>query len=194
MAGQFNSVTVLFRLLSEDNLTGTFEKVIGQQEKVQGAINRSTESYQKMNAAMKEAGMNKQQIAGVQTTLEKTDAETQKVNASLKTMQEQMRLVGADQNQIDKVTTSMVSSTMATNKSTSAMGRLKKGIGGIGLAAGAAFTVAGFYLSQWVESCLQAATTIQQQNMAIGGAMGLNATQSIAAGPTDTKYYNECNV
>ena len=181
MAGGFNAINILFRLTAEDNLTGGFNKAKSAMATLDEQAGKLQMSMTKVNAAMD--GMDPAMVSKVTESLDGTDMATQRWNADLNKVIAKMREVGATSEQMQTVAGKLTTMREQEDKNVVGLSGMRSGISGIAIAAGAAFTMAGYYLENFVQECIKASTTIQQQNMEIGASMGLNAVQSIQQGP-----------
>jgi hypothetical protein len=181
MAGGINGVTVLFRLLSEDNVSGALNKIYGNVDKLEGALGKTNITAKQLESAMKEAGAG-DSFNKVKTDLEGTTTAAGKLQADLKKVEASMKDAG-DADKFPAVKKNLEDAAASADKTTTANGKLAKSFDGIKLAAGAALTGAGMYMEGFVQTCLSASITIQANNQKIGGSMGLTATQTIAATP-----------
>ena len=181
MAEGFNAINILFRLTSEDNLTGGFNKAKSAMATLDEQAGKLQMSMTKVNAAMD--GMDPAMVSKVTESLDGTDMATQRWNTDLNKVIAKMKEVGATSEQMQTVAGRLTNMREQEDKNVTGLSTMRSGISGIAIAAGAAFTMAGYYLENFVQQCITASTTIQQQNMEIGASMGMNAVQSIQNGP-----------
>ena len=172
----------MFRLLSEDNVSGTLEKIKNVITGVESSTNKATVSFSKLESVMKKTG-NEKYFQGTKEAIDGTDAAVEKYNKSLDKAMEKMKSLGAEDSEIQKVRDGMGTLNTKVDEGSQKVSKMSQMWSGFKLAAGAAITGAGYYLADFLKQSAQAAVTIQQQNETIGGAMGLNAIQSVQMGP-----------
>ena len=182
---EFNAVTILFKLLSEDNLSGGFNQARNAINGLNEGVTRGNISLNQMREELAGvSSLSEESQAGIMGAFDGTNEAVAALNADLERLREEMIAYGATTTEINEVTTALERQAMVVqDRSLTGISRLSKGISGISMVAGAAFMMAGYYLENFVQQCLTAATTIQQQNMEIGASMGLNAVQSLQQGP-----------
>ena len=183
MAGGFNAINILFTLTSQDNLSSGFNKAKSTIAGLVGETEKANSNMMKLTKSIDGLGMSSSQVKRITNAFDGTDKATQQFNNDLNKVIAKMKEVGADDVQIARATKSMNAMRTEMTQGTTAATNMRSGISGIAIAAGAAFTMAGYYLQNFVQQCIQASMTIQQQNMEIGASMGMNASEALKNGP-----------
>jgi len=173
----FNAVTVLFRLLSEDNVSGMLRKVRGEVAGVEKEVGKASTSFQKLQRDIHKLGMENPKVTPVDIK------EIEKERKEVEKLQKQLKMLGYSDKDVQKISNEMKQAGNQIDKTTTRVDRLKGALKGAGVAAGAALAGMSLMSGMFIQQSVQAAATMEKQNMVTGGALGMNAQQSLDAAP-----------